>query len=272
MSDNPDSPFSTKPFPTIRNATVDLLTVAGRKPMIHGLVEIDVAEPRRRLREIKEATGRSLSFTGFIIYCCARAVDRNRHMQAYRNWRNRLILFDEVDVSTTVERKVGGRREVVPTIIRDANHKSLLAIHDEIRAAQSERAEEAGVFRTMQWYLAIPPFIRRSFFRLLGRAPGLLKKNVGTIMVTSIGMFGQGAGWGIPVATHTLNLTVGGIVARPSLQNGRLENREHLCLTFSFDHTIIDGAPAARFIQRFRELVECGSGLEEALSTSRATP
>jgi pyruvate/2-oxoglutarate dehydrogenase complex dihydrolipoamide acyltransferase (E2) component len=42
-----------------------------------------------------------------------------------------------------------------------------------------------------------------------------------------------------------------------------LENREHLCLTVSFDHDIIDGAPAARFIQHFKELVESSSGLME---------
>ncbi|MBE2235883.1 MAG: 2-oxo acid dehydrogenase subunit E2, partial [Anaerolinea sp.] len=30
----------------------------------------------------------------------------------------------------------------------------------------------------------------------------------------------------------------------------------------TFDHDIIDGAPAARFIQRMAELVEAGAGLD----------
>lgn len=259
--------YSTKPFPPIRQATIDLLDTASRKHMIHGLIEVDVTRPRQRLREIKETTGKSLSFTGFIIYCCAQAVDRNKHMQAYRDWRNRLILFDDVDVSTAVEREVDRRKEVVPTIIRAANRKSVEEMHREIRKTQSEKVEKAGVFQTIQWYLAIPFFIRRLFFRVLGRAPRLLKKNVGTIMVTSIGMFGRGAGWGIPVATHTLNVTVGGIVLRPTVANGQIEEREHLCLTLSFDHDIIDGAPAARFIQRFKEIVEEGRGLFEETRT-----
>ncbi|MFN2169360.1 MAG: 2-oxo acid dehydrogenase subunit E2, partial [Anaerolineae bacterium] len=38
-------------------------------------------------------------------------------------------------------------------------------------------------------------------------------------------------------------------------------NREHLCLTVTFDHDIVDGAPAARFIQRFVTLVQTGAGL-----------
>jgi pyruvate/2-oxoglutarate dehydrogenase complex dihydrolipoamide acyltransferase (E2) component len=261
-----DNTYTIKPFPSIRKATIDLLAAASQKHMIHGLIEVDVSKPRHLLQQIKETKGESISFTGFVIYCCARAVDMNKHMQAYRDWRNRLILFDQVDVSTTVERLVDGRHQVVPTIIRGANRKTLQQIHQGIRQAQAEKVEEAGVFQTIQWYLALPAFIRRLFFRILGKAPHVMKKSGGTIMVTSVGMFGSGAGWGLPVASHTLNVTVGGIVSRPSIVNGQLENREYLCLTLSFDHDIIDGAPAARFIQRFRELIESGSGLtEEAL-------
>jgi len=259
-----DKTYTIKPFPSIRQATIDLLEAASRKHMIHGLIEVDVSKSRQRLREIKEKTGETISFTGFIIYCCAKVVDMNKHMHAYRDWRNRLVLFDEVDVSTTVERVVEGRNEVVPTIIRSANRKSVKEIHQEIRQVQSEKVEGARVYRAMRWYLAIPFFIRRLFFRVLDRAPQLMKKNSGTIMVTAVGMFGKGAGWGVPIASHTLNVTVGGIVPRPHAVNGRLENREHLCLTVSLDHDIIDGAPAARFIQRLKELIESGEGLVES--------
>ena len=81
-------------------------------------------------------------------------------------------------------------------------------------------------------------------------------------MVTSVGMFGTAAGWGVPLPGHTLCLTVGGIEHKPVLNNGDLQNREHLCLTVSFDHDIVDGAPAARFIQRLASLVQEGAGLE----------
>jgi pyruvate/2-oxoglutarate dehydrogenase complex dihydrolipoamide acyltransferase (E2) component len=32
-------------------------------------------------------------------------------------------------------------------------------------------------------------------------------------------------------------------------------------VTLSFDHDIIDGAPAARFVSRFRELIASGYGI-----------
>jgi pyruvate/2-oxoglutarate dehydrogenase complex dihydrolipoamide acyltransferase (E2) component len=266
-----DNLKTIKPFPPIRQATIDLLGAASRKHMIHGLVEIDVTKPRQIIERIKLTRGESISFTAFIIYCCAKAVAMNKHMHAYRDWRNRLVLFDNVDVSTTVERVVDGRKQVVPAVIRGANHKSVQELHHEIRNIQVQKAQKADVYRTMRWYLAIPFFIRRLFFPILNRAPQLMKKKSGTIMVTSVGMFGQGAGWGIPIASHTLNVTAGSIVNRPCLDNGQLENREHLCLTISFDHDIIDGAPAARFIQRFKEFIASGSGLLQEKNANLAT-
>ena len=50
---------------------------------------------------------------------------------------------------------------------------------------------------------------------------------------------------------------------KPVLNNGQLENHEFLCMTITIDHDIVDGAPAARFIQRLKEMVESGYGIEE---------
>ena len=242
---------------------IDGLEIASRKHCIHGLIEVDVSKPRRILREMKENTGESLSFTGFVTHCCARAIDENKHLQAYRDWRNRLILFEDVDVSLGVERRAEGRNEVLQLIVRAANRKSVREIHQEIREAQSETLDETPWGRYLRWYAAVPPFIRRLLIRVANRMPHQIKKLNGTVVVTSVGMFGRGAGWGIPLMGHTLTITVGGIVSRPVVSNGQLENREHLCLTVTFDHDIIDGAPAARFVQRLKELVESGSGLAE---------
>jgi pyruvate/2-oxoglutarate dehydrogenase complex dihydrolipoamide acyltransferase (E2) component len=76
-------------------------------------------------------------------------------------------------------------------------------------------------------------------------------------------MFGHGSGWGLNfLSFHTLGLTVGGIAQKPGVIEGRIEIREYLSLTITFDHDIVDGAPAARFAQRFKELLESGYGLD----------
>jgi len=235
---------------------VDLLDAAHRKHMIHALVEADVTETRQRIRDLRKASGEYVSFTGYMIHAVASAVERHPVVHAYRNRMNKLVLFKEVDVSTTIERKVQGRNEVVPRIIRAANRKSVAEISEEIRQEQSGELDRSEVYRGIRRYLAVPAIIRRTGFRILDRSPGMMKRRAGTVMVTSVGMYGEGAGWGIPVASHTLNVTVGGIVPRPVLKNGELVSRKHVCLTVSFNHDIVDGAPAARFIRELKRQIE----------------
>lgn len=52
---------------------------------------------------------------------------------------------------------------------------------------------------------------------------------------------------------------------RPRIVDGRVEGREHLCLTLSFDHDIIDGAPAARFTNRLSQVLAGGELLRDDL-------
>jgi pyruvate/2-oxoglutarate dehydrogenase complex dihydrolipoamide acyltransferase (E2) component len=46
--------------------------------------------------------------------------------------------------------------------------------------------------------------------------------------------------------------------------DGHVTVREYLSLTISFDHDIVDGAPAARFMRRLKELIESGYGLDDS--------
>ena len=137
---NTSKPYRVEKFPRIRKATVDLLRAARRKNMIHSVVEVDITGVRTGLRRLKKETGRFASLTGYIVYCTARAVDQNKHMHAYRKGGNRLVVFDEVDVSTTIERKVEGEHQVVAMIVRAANHKSVPDISEEIRNEKNRDA------------------------------------------------------------------------------------------------------------------------------------
>jgi pyruvate/2-oxoglutarate dehydrogenase complex dihydrolipoamide acyltransferase (E2) component len=91
--------------------------------------------------------------------------------------------------------------------------------------------------------------------------PQWVKRFGGTVGMSSVGMFGPGGGWGIPIAPPTLMVTVGGIATKPRYINGTLEPRELLDVTISVDHAIVDGAPAARFARRLTDLIEQADGL-----------
>jgi pyruvate/2-oxoglutarate dehydrogenase complex dihydrolipoamide acyltransferase (E2) component len=253
--------YTVHKIPAMRRMTVDGDRLAMGRPFIHGLLEFDVTEARRAIKGHKASTGEALSFTAFIICCLAKAVEAHKEVQAIMDWRGRLIIFEDVNVTTLVEIDAPGGKMALPLVIQAANRKSLPEIHSEIRRAQAmpARTSEHGFLRV---FVHMPGFVRRLFYWSTSRIfPQYTRDLLSSVIVTSVGMFGKGAGWGIPLGYFPLNVTVGGIVEKPGVIDGRIEIREILCITLSFDHDVIDGAPATRFAQHFRELVEAAYGL-----------
>lgn len=257
--------YTVLPFPKVRHVYVDTLYLGQRKHTVHGLIEVDVTRARQFIREHKSRTGETLSFTAFVLACLGRAIEANKRMHAYRNWRNQLVLFDEVDVTTMFEIEVEGKKLPLAHVIRSVNRRSFRDIHDEIRGLQAERKQDTSMpyARLVALYPLVPAFVRRLLYGLLLKSPHLMKERIGTVILTAVGMFGQGSGWAITHPIYTLGIALGGIGQKPGVVEGRIEVREYLSLTLSFDHDIVDGAPAARFTQRLKDLLENGYGLIE---------
>lgn len=269
--------FDEKVFPRFRIATLDTLEWGRKRHHIPLMLEVDVTAARDAIRLQKEQTGESVSFTGWIIKCLAQAVAEHPHVHALRKGGGKLITFRDVDVTIVVERAVGPSRTgergttlPMPYIIRRTNDKSLAAIHAEIRGAQQAPVGDGatqigGAYAASQVRLfsMLPKFARDLLvWRRLQRDPFFMKRMMGTVSITSIGMAGHGGiGWGIPLGIHPLILAVGGISPRPLLVGDRLVMREHLGLTVLFDHDVTDGAPVARFVSRLQELMESACGL-----------
>jgi pyruvate/2-oxoglutarate dehydrogenase complex dihydrolipoamide acyltransferase (E2) component len=230
------------------------------KHTVHGLVEFDITQARETVRQHKVQTGEALSFSAFFLACLGEAIDLDKQMHAYRSWRNQLVIFDEVDVNMLFEVEVDGKKTIRPHIIRGVNKKSIRELHEEIRAFQSQH-QSSQESKFIDRFVRLPGFIRRLFLWALFKNPHWIREYYGTVMVSSIGMFGTGSGWGIPVPNHSLQLTLGGIGEKPGVVDHRIEVRKYMSVTVSFDHDVIDGAPAARFMQRLKELVESGHGL-----------
>lgn len=256
--------FEVRPFPAIRRAYVDVLREGHRRHIIHGLVEVDVTDARAVIARRAEAGRPPLSFTGFVVACTATAVDANRMLHAHRWGRRKLVLFDDVDVNLQLEQtQADGTRIVQSRIVRAANRKTVDEISTEIRQAKAVTDADRRRLRGTLWFVRIPAVVRRQLWRVVMARPWWTKRFGGTIAVSAVGMFGNDLGWGIPITPAPLMVTVGGIGLRPVVVDGRLEQREHLSLTISVDHDIIDGAPAARFVDRLRQLLEDAHGLTD---------
>jgi len=261
-------PYQIVELPVARRELPTLLEVYWWKHCVYGLLEVDVTVVRQFIAAHKARTGEVLSFTGYLAFCLARAVAEDPSVQAYLKGRKHLVVFVDVDVGLPVERTIGGTRAPMGHVIRCANHKSFREIHQEIRALQTQAVPpNKGMASWLHFGPLLPWPLSKLFIALLRAAirrdPRVLVVQSGTVGVTALGMFGHSSGWALTPPMHSLGLVVGGIAQKPAVVAGRIEPREILSLTVTFDHDVVDGAPAARFVRRLLELIESGYGLTE---------
>ena len=256
------------PFTTNRRMVAASASAGREQNNIQTIVEVDISEPRRQIREHKQQTGENLSLTAYIVTCLARAIAEHPNLNAIRKGGN-LVVLDDVTIGVLVEREIDG--EIVPENlgIQAAQTKTHRQIHNEIRAAQEHAGDGLGGLSGTTWIRFIPSFLFRLFIRIASKKTHMLER-YGVVSITAIGMFGNKnqALWLLPlVGGATVGVAVGGIVERPYVNHGQLENREHLCLSVTFNHDIVDGAPAARFLKRFSQLLTSGELLRDEKDT-----
>jgi len=259
--------FKIEAIPKMRRFSLDAGYLGRRRHIVHGLIEVDVTEPRKFIKDHKLKTGETLSFTAFVILCLSKAIEKNPHMHAYRNWRNQLVMFEDVNINSMVEIESGGKKIPMPYIFKAVNQKDYSDIHQEIRSVK-KNPHQTTEAKFMDWFLVLPAFVRRLFYWIVMKVPHLFREYSSSVMVTAVGMFGKGGGFGITMPNFTLTVTVGGIARKPGVVEDRIEIREYLDLTISIDHDVVDGAPMVRFVNYFRKLLENGYGLVDVIGSS----
>jgi len=78
----------------------------------------------------------------------------------------------------------------------------------------------------------------------------------GTFTITNLGMHEVDAFTPIINLPEAAILGVGRIQPKPVVRDGEIVVRQMWTLSLTFDHRVVDGAPAARFLQRIKQLVE----------------
>lgn len=89
----------------------------------------------------------------------------------------------------------------------------------------------------------------------LGRLP-LQDMQGGTFTVTNLGAFGVEAFTPVINPPECAILGLGRIARRPTLRGDQVVAREEMVLSLTFDHCIVDGAPAARFLRQVAQMIE----------------
>ena len=239
-------------FPRTRLGTIDLGRIAASRHHVAGLLEIDVTE-----------VGDSI--VPWFIATMAGCLARHPEMHARRGRGRRLLLPDTVDCVVMLEKKVERQRVPLPLVIHGAESRSVSQITDEIRAAQRESLKgtddvvlgEKKVRGMGVWY-RLPGVIRTTVMKGILRMPRLAGKMMGSVMVTSLSSFTGLSGWILPKTMHPLCFAIGAVAPKPWVVDGQVVVRRIMHLTVLFDHDVVDGAPAARFMEELTCLLEGG--------------
>lgn len=226
---------------------------------MHGLVQLDVTEPLGRLAR---SDG---SLTAFVLASVARAVARHPDVHAYRDFFGRLVLHESVDIALMIEVETERGPFPLAHVVVDAANRSVEDITAEIRRVKTEprRSQSGRWLTTLVAALGRIPILLALFYWIVARSVAA-RRRVGTVTLTSVGMFLGGSGHGIGVQTiMPLTVLVGGVTERPWVVDDEIVVRKILDLTVTIDHTTVDGGPAARFGATLRELLESGGALGE---------
>jgi pyruvate/2-oxoglutarate dehydrogenase complex dihydrolipoamide acyltransferase (E2) component len=266
---NKEQEYTFKKFPSSRQSTFDVGYISVRKHHMKALIELDVTDARKMIRDYRRQKKEKISFMSWVLKCIGQAVSENKEVHGIRKGKSGLIIFDDIDISIAVEKVINGEKVPLPVVIRKVNEKTMQEINYEIRSAQEQEVKdekdyilgESRYKGLMKFYVTLPSFIRLAIWRLILKRPFLIKKMSGTIVVTSIGMMGNIKGWAIPATFLPLSFVLGSIVKKPGVVDDRIEIREYLHMSIAIDHDVVDGAPATRFVSRLAELIEKGYGL-----------
>jgi len=246
-----------------RIATFDIFDVGLRKHHINAILEFDVTESRAKLRELRKK-GINVSFNAWLIKVIGSVLHKHQEAAAYFYNKKKLIIFNDINVSFIVEKKIGDSKVPVPLVIEKVNERSVLEITQEIENAKNHELNPDDIVLKQQstfyqrLYYRLPGFLRRLFWRLLLKNPKSAYKTMGNVAVTSVGMMGKINGWFIHKSVHPVSFGVGSILKKPVVIDNKIKIREILNMTILVDHDVIDGAPMVRFLDELTNYLETG--------------
>lgn len=187
--------------------------------------EVDVTPLIDRRQEVQREF--NATYTDFIVQACAHALKQHPRMNAALEG-DTLKTQEHISVGVAVALEEG----LIVPVIRNTDKKSLKDIAQEARGL----AEKARTGKLT-----------------------LEEVSGGTFTVSNLGMYGVDGFTPILNAPQTGILGVGRIVEKPVIYRGEIAKRSMIVLSLTFDHRVIDGAPAGAFLQTVADLLAHGN-------------
>jgi pyruvate dehydrogenase E2 component (dihydrolipoamide acetyltransferase) len=192
------------------------------------LMEVDATafvSLRERLKErYADEWGFSPGYNDLLVKIAAAALRQYPYMNA-----RMAVDVIEVLASINIGMAVDTNRGLIVPVLRDVDRKNLQQIGGELRRLV-RKAQEASV---------LPDEI-----------------SGGTFTITNLGMYDVIAFTPVINLPEVAILGVGKISSALKMRDGQVAEYKKLVLSLVFDHRLVDGAPAARFLQYIKDMIE----------------
>jgi pyruvate dehydrogenase E2 component (dihydrolipoamide acetyltransferase) len=177
-----------------------------------------------RMKALHESD--KISFTAILVNALAKALTKRPQVNSSFE-DGKMKIFEDINIGIATATDHG----LSVPIVRNADQQSLQQLETTIKQL-TEKARQMK----------------------------LEKKDTGggTFTITNLGMFGVEFFLPIINPPEAAILAVGSIVEKPVVVNGELVVKPLMGLSLSYDHRIVDGAPAAEFLRLVKKLLEGG--------------
>jgi pyruvate dehydrogenase E2 component (dihydrolipoamide acetyltransferase) len=222
---SPIAQVSPKPMTTTRRKIAEHMSQSARSVARVGLTLEADATALVAWRNRLEAAGTHISYNVLLAKLVAIALRELRYMNVQLADADTILEMTEINIGIAVE----AERGLLVPVLRHVDQKKVATLQEEY-AASTERA-------------------------LQGKST-LADLEGGTFTITNLGSLEIEQFMPIINVPECAILGVGAIIKKPVVINDLIGIRPMLALTLAFDHRLVDGAPAARFLQRVKHLIE----------------
>jgi pyruvate dehydrogenase E2 component (dihydrolipoamide acetyltransferase) len=219
------------------------------------------------IRTAREKADVKLSVTHLAGKAVAKALGDHPDLNV-RLYRGHFIQRETVDVFFIVSMAQGN--ELSGVKVERADEKSVVEIANELatRAGRIRGGDDADYGKTKSMLSSTPRRLLGVSLRFAAwltadrnldlKKQGLPRQAFGSVMVSSVGMFGIQHAYAplSPYYRIPFLILVGEVVEKPAVVEGRIEVRPMVTLSATMDHRYLDGFHAARLARSVREYLD----------------
>ncbi len=263
MSEDLIGPHSVERLMPLRQMATDGFAAANIGHHIVAFLELDVTEALVAI-EALQRRGERMSLFAFLLRAVAQALAEHPRLNSVRDG-SKVVLFSDVDINIPIEVDEPEGPVAKELTVRRASTKSVAAIYAEIERARERHAssgtvgdEDAWTKRMMPLYLRLPRFARVLLMRSFMKSAWTVKRRFGTTLFTSVSKFATAPGFVLPLLGSPLTtlFALGSVVEKPVVRESKIVARSIAHFTAAFNHDLVDGGPASRFVRTLQAIVE----------------